>query len=169
MHVIRREARSQCCPECIDRNRIPPHRAIDFTDETIPAAATTAFIRETDLLGVTELHALVQEHPERPVVGVGKEIKDSPIVNDTIDGYLPCIIRHRPDTICIVDDAAACLVVHIIYCLKQRPNHIRLRSIPIERRRQHDPGGVKVCPKRRCGRVADEAGDRRHLDAPLSL
>ena len=59
MHIVRRKARSQCCPEGIDRNRIPPHCAINIRDETIPAAATTAFIRETDLLGVTELHALV--------------------------------------------------------------------------------------------------------------
>ena len=169
VNVVRGEPFAQRRPEGIDRDRIPPHRAIDLADETIPTAAASAFIGEADFLRVLELHALVQEHPERPVIGVRKAIEHSPIINDTVDGHLPGIVRHRPDPVRIVDNAATCRVIHIIHCLKQRSHHIRLGCIPIQRRRQLDPGSIEVGPKRCGGRVADEAGDRRHLDVLLSL
>ena len=163
MNIPRREPLAQGRLERVERELVAAEVQVRFADEAVPAPPAAALIGETDLFRMAKPVQIVDEQPHGAGMAIFELIEDLPVVDNTVERRLTRDIGHGANALTIVDDAASRFVIHLVHRLKQRPDDLRLRRIPVYGRRKLDPGRSEIVAQRRERGIADEVGHRRHV------
>ena len=159
--MLRNRALERANRRCIARNG-----AAWLANEGVPHSAVSLVIGVTDLFRMPKAVGVVDEQPDRPRVAVCLVVKQVVLGGDRVECRLPCLVRHGRDTLGVVDHARQRGIVHLVDGVQQRAYDISFWCIPVHRDRQRDPAMLEIIPQRRCWRIAEKAGQCRHVAPP---
>lgn len=114
MDIVRGETLPDRRLERINREGIPAQDAIRLPDETVPHTSTPALVGKTDIFGPQEPGRIVQEYPQRPIVGIAEIVQRRPIRNDAEQRVLPRFVSHLGDTLGVIHHASKGGFVHLV-------------------------------------------------------
>lgn len=145
-----------------ERNRVLLHREIGIDAEPAPRPPPAALVIVAHLFGQAEPVVLVEENPERAVVGPLERIENRAVHDDVLQGVLAGLIRQRRHARRIENDALLFVIGHGVDGLDQRLYHLGLGLRPVDGRKRGKPASSEVILQTDHGGLAEKRGDGGH-------
>lgn len=104
----------------------------------------SSFVVVTHLLREAETIVLVQEDPERTVVGPLQPVEDRTVQDDVLQRILAGFIGESRDAPCVEDDTLPFVIRHAIDHLDERFDDIGLGLCPVDGGERREPASRQV-------------------------
>ena len=156
------KAVADCLGKGPNGDRIAANRAVFLDFEPVPRTPPAPFIVIAHLFREAKTIILVQENPERTVVGPFQRIEDRTVQSDVLQRILAGFIGESRDTTCVEDDTLPFVIRHAIDRLDQRFDDVGLWLGPIDGSERSEPAGGEILLQAKDGRLAEESGDGSH-------
>lgn len=143
-------------------DRIAADRAVLLDLEAAPGPTSAPFVVVADLFRQAEAIRLLQEYPERTVVGALEGVEDCAVQHDVLQCVLARLIGERCDATGVEDDPLLFVLGHAVHGLDQRLDHLGLGLGPVDRRKRGEPTGSEVVLQAGDRGLAEECGNGGH-------